>query len=195
MVNKIWALFIIGGSIFFIMTGKLELLNQILLNSAKESLDMILKLFPVIAIWLGITKIASVSGLLLKMSQFLSPLLGKLFPEIPKGHDSLSLITSNVIANFFGLGNAATPFGLKAMQKLQEINPKKDTASRSMITFLVLNTSGLTLIPTTIISLRMMYHSKNPTEIVLGCILATVCSTIAGLLMDRFLANKSRRKI
>lgn len=195
MVNKIWALFIIGGSIFFIMTGKLELLNQILLNSAKESLDMILKLFPVIAMWLGITKIASVSGLLHKMSQFLSPLLGKLFPEIPKGHDSLSLITSNVIANFFGLGNAATPFGLKAMQKLQEINPKKDTASRSMITFLVLNTSGLTLIPTTIISLRMMYHSKNPTEIVLGCILATVCSTIAGLLMDRFLANKSRRKI
>lgn len=195
MVNKIWALFIIGGSIFFIMTGKLELLNQILLNSAKESLDMILKLFPVIALWLGITKIASVSGLLHKMSQFLSPLLGKLFPEIPKGHDSLSLITSNVIANFFGLGNAATPFGLKAMQKLQEINPKKDTASRSMITFLVLNTSGLTLIPTTIISLRMMYHSKNPTEIVLGCILATVCSTIAGLLMDHFLANKSRRKI
>lgn len=195
MVNKIWALFIIGGSIFFIMTGKLELLNQILLNSAKESLDMILKLFPVIALWLGITKIASVSGLLHKMSHFLSPLLGKLFPEIPKGHDSLSLITSNVIANFFGLGNAATPFGLKAMQKLQEINPKKDTASRSMITFLVLNTSGLTLIPTTIISLRMMYHSKNPTEIVLGCILATVCSTIAGLLMDRFLANKSRRKI
>ena len=195
MVNKIWALFIIGGSIFFIMTGKLELLNQILLNSAKESLDMILKLFPVIAMWLGITKIASVSGLLHKMSQFLSPLLGKLFPEIPKGHDSLSLITSNVIANFFGLGNAATPFGLKAMQKLQEINPKKDTASRSMITFLVLNTSGLTLIPTTIISLRMMYHSKNPTEIVLGCILATVCSTIAGLLMDHFLANKSRRKI
>lgn len=195
MVNKIWALFIIVGSIFFIMTGKLELLNQILLNSAKESLDMILKLFPVIALWLGITKIASVSGLLHKMSQFLSPLLGKLFPEIPKGHDSLSLITSNVIANFFGLGNAATPFGLKAMQKLQEINPKKDTASRSMITFLVLNTSGLTLIPTTIISLRMMYHSKNPTEIVLGCILATVCSTIAGLLMDRFLANKSRRKI
>ena len=195
MVNKIWALFIIGGSIFFIMTGKLELLNQILLNSAKESLDMILKLFPVIALWLGITKIASVSGLLHKMSQFLSPLLGKLFPEIPKVHDSLSLITSNVIANFFGLGNAATPFGLKAMQKLQEINPKKDTASRSMITFLVLNTSGLTLIPTTIISLRMMYHSKNPTEIVLGCILATVCSTIAGLLMDHFLANKSRRKI
>ena len=192
MVNKIWALFIIGGSIFFIMTGKLELLNQILLNSAKESLDMILKLFPVIALWLGITKIASVSGLLHKMSQFLSPLLGKLFPEIPKGHDSLSLITSNVIANFFGLGNAATPFGLKAMQKLQEINPKKDTASRSMITFLVLNTSGVTIIPTTVISLRMLNHSANPTEIILPAILATLCASIGGLTLDYLIRRKNR---
>ena len=102
------------------------------------------------------------------------------------------MISSNIIANLFGLGNAATPFGLKAMESLQTINPKKDTASRSMITFLVLNTSGLTLIPTTIISLRMMYGSKNPTEIVVGCILATLCATLAGLLMDRFLARRSR---
>lgn len=194
MVNKIWALFFIIGIIVSVITGKLEGLNEVLLSSAKESLDMILKLFPIMALWLGITKIASVSGLLNKMSRMISPVLGKLFPEIPKGHASLSLITSNVIANFFGLGNAATPFGLKAMQKLQEMNPKKDTASRSMITFLVLNTSGLTLIPTTIISLRMMYDSKNPTEIVLGCILATACSTIAGMCMDRFLANRHRRR-
>lgn len=190
MVNIIWASFFFIGIITCMATGKLELLNQVLFESSKEAMDMILKLFPVMALWLGITKIASVSGLLNKLSKLLSPVLGKLFPDIPKGHASLSLIASNVIANFFGLGNAATPFGLKAMQKLQEINPKKDTASRSMITFLVLNTSGLTLIPTTIISLRMMYQSKNPTEIVLGCILATVCATIAGLLMDRYLARR-----
>lgn len=195
MVNKIWALFFIVGIIVSVINGNLEGLNEVLLGSAKEALDMILKLFPVMALWLGITKIASVSGLLNKMSRLISPVLGKLFPEIPKGHASLSLITSNVIANFFGLGNAATPFGLKAMQKLQEINPKKDTASRSMITFLVLNTSGLTLIPTTIISLRMMYGSKNPTEIVLGCIIATTCSTVAGMLMDRFLAKRHRGKV
>ena len=95
-----------------------------------------------------------------------------------------------MIANLFGLGNAATPFGLKAMESLQSLNSKKDAASRSMITFLVLNTSGLTLIPTTIISLRMMYGSKNPTEIVIGCILATLCATFAGLLMDRILARR-----
>lgn len=195
MVNKIWALFFIVGIIVSVINGNLEGLNEVLLSSAKEALDMILKLFPVMALWLGITKIASVSGLLNKMSRLISPVLGKLFPEIPKGNVSLSLITSNVIANFFGLGNAATPFGLKAMQKLQEINPKKDTASRSMITFLVLNTSGLTLIPTTIISLRMMYGSKNPTEIVLGCIIATTCSTVAGMLIDRFLARRHRGKV
>ena len=164
MVNKIWALFFVIGIIVSVITGKLEGLNEVLLSSAKESLDMILKLFPIMALWLGITKIASVSGLLNKMSRMISPVLGKLFPEIPKGHASLSLITSNVIANC------------------------------SMITFLVLNTSGLTLIPTTIISLRMMYDSKNPTEIVLGCILATTCSTIAGMCMDRFLANRHRRR-
>ena len=103
MVNKIWALFFIVGIIVSVINGNLEGLNEVLLGSAKEALDMILKLFPVMALWLGITKIASVSGLLNKMSRLISPVLGKLFPEIPKGHVSLSLITSNVIANFLGL--------------------------------------------------------------------------------------------
>ena len=93
MVNKIWALFFIIGISASMITGKLENLNEVLLGSAKESLDMILKLFPLMALWLGITKIASVSGLLNKMSRMMSPILGKLFPEIPKGHESLSLIT------------------------------------------------------------------------------------------------------
>lgn len=125
MVNKIWALFFIIGIIVSVIDGNLEGLNEVLLGSAKEALDMILKLFPVMALWLGITKIASVSGLLNKMSRLISPVLGKLFPEIPKGHVSLSLITSNVIANFFGLGNAATPFGLKAMQNYRRLILKK----------------------------------------------------------------------
>ena len=190
MINKIWGFFIIVGSIFCFLTGKIELLNQEILGSAKSGLDMIIKIFPVMALWLGIMKIASVSGLLQKFSKLLSPILGKLFPDIPKNHESLSLIASNVVANIFGLGNAATPFGLKAMKSLQEINPKKDTASRSMITFLVLNTSGVTIIPTTIISLRMMHGSTNPTEIVSACILATMLSTISGLIMDRILARR-----
>lgn len=190
MINKIWGIFIISGSIFCLLMGKTEVLNKEILESTKSALDMIIKIFPVMALWMGIMNIATKSGLLQKFSKFLSPILGKLFPEIPKGHESLSLIASNVVANMFGLGNAATPFGLKAMKSLQDINQKKDTASRSMITFLVLNTSGVTIIPTTIISLRMMHGSTNPTEIVSACILATMISTIGGLIVDRILARR-----
>ena len=155
---------------------------------------MLLKIFPVIAIWLGIMNIATSSGLLKKLSKLLSPVLRILFPEIPKNHESLNYISSNIIANMFGLGNAATPFGLKAMKSLQELNKKKDTATRSMITFLVINTSGVTIIPTTIISLRMMYGSTNPTSIVLPCILATSLATISGIIIDRILARRCKYK-
>lgn len=192
MINKIWSLFILSGILFYIITGKVDLLNQEILSSTKSALDLIVKIFPVMALWLGLMNIAEVSGLLKKLSKKISPILLKLFPEIPENHESLSLIASNIIANMFGLGNAATPFGLKAMKSLQEINPKKDTASRSMITFLVLNTSGVTIVPTTIISLRMMHGSTNPTEIVFACIIATLLSTIGGLIMDRILAKRSK---
>lgn len=190
MVNKIWGFFIIIGVVVCLATGKVDVLNNEILESTKSSLDMIIKIFPVMALWLGIMNIATESGLLSKLSHALSPFLQKIFPEIPKGHESLSLIASNITANMFGLGNAATPFGLKAMKSLQTLNDKKDTASRSMITFLVLNTSGVTIIPTTIISLRMMYGSENPTEIVFACILATLISTIGGLIIDRILAKR-----
>lgn len=189
MVNKIWGFLIIVGIIFCILTKNINLVNEEILNSTKTALDMILKIFPVLALWLGIAKIAEKSGLLNKLSKKLSTVLKILFPEIPKNHICLSYISSNVIANMFGLGNAATPFGLKAMQSLQELNKDKKTASRSMITFLVLNTSGVTLIPTTIISLRMMYGSTNTTNIILPCIIITFASTIGGLIMDRILSR------
>lgn len=190
MVNIIWSVFIITGIVYSFIIGKTDIISNEILNSAKTSLDMILKLLPVMAIWLGIMEIAQKSGLLQKISQVISPLLNKLFPEIPKGHESLSFIASNMVANMVGLGNAATPFGLKAMNSLQKLNKKKDTASRSMITFLVLNTGGLTIIPTTVISMRVMYGSENPTEILLPCIIATFISTFCGLILDRFMARR-----
>ena len=193
MVNKIWCSFIISGIVYCLLIGDAETINNVILDSAQTGFDMSVKIFPVMALWLGIMNIAKVSGLLQKFSKFISPFLSKLFPEIPKNHESLSLISSNIIANMFGLGNAATPFGLKAMKSLQELNKNKDTASRSMITFLVINTSGLTIVPTTIISLRMLYGSINPTEIVFACILATICSTIAGLIMDRILSKRYKK--
>ena len=190
MVNIIWAFFIIVGSVFAIVTGKTDVLNDTILTSAKDSLEMLFKIFPVMALWLGIMNIASVSGLLAKISKKLSRVLGFLFPEIPIGDESLSLIASNIVINMFGLGNAATPFGLKAMARLQELNKKKDVASRSMITFLVINTSGVTIIPTTVISLRMMYGSANPTEIIFASVLATSIATIVGIIIDRWLAKR-----
>ena len=190
MVNIIWGIFIIVGSIYAIVMGKAEVLNNTILESAKDSLEMLFKIFPVMALWLGIMNIASVSGLLKKISDKLSKVLRVLFPDIPKGHESLILIASNIVINMFGLGSAATPFGLKAMEKLQELNHKKDTASRSMITFLVINTSGVTIVPTTVISLRMMYGSLNPTEILLASLLATAISTTVGIIIDRWLARR-----
>ncbi len=193
MVNKIWGFFIICGIIFCILTNNLEILNEEILASTQTSLDMICKIFPVMSLWLGIMKIAEVSGLLKKLSIQLSKILKFIFPEIPKEHESLSYIASNIICNIFGLGNAATPFGLKAMKSLQELNNEKDTASKSMITFLVLNTTGLTIVPTTILSLRMMHKSINPTEIVFPCFLATLISTIVGLFVN-YLFSKRRIK-
>lgn len=189
MVNKIWGFLIISGILFCLFTGNINIVNEEILNSTKSSLDMVFKIFPVLALWLGISKIAEVSGLLNKLSLKLSTVLKYIFPEIPKGHISLSYISSNIIANMFGLGNAATPFGLKAMSSLQELNKDKKVASRSMITFLVLNTSGVTLIPTTIISLRMMYNSACPTSIIIPCIIITFSSTIGGLIMDKILSK------
>lgn len=189
MINRIWAFFIIIGISYGLLTGNIKAINKEIINSTKVALDMFLVIFPVIILWVGIMEIAKEGGLLVKLTKVLEPLLKYIFPEIPKNHEAFGFISSNIIVNIFGLGSAATPFGLKAMQSLQTLNPNKDTASRSMITFLVMNTSGLSIIPTTIISLRMLHGSSDPTIILLPIILATTASTVCGLMMDRFLAK------
>ena len=191
MINKIWAAFIIIGITYSILTNNIELISTEIIKGTETSLNMITKIFPVMALWLGIMKIAEASNLLKKISKLLSPLITKIFPEIPDNHESISLIATNIVANLFGLGNASTPIGLKTMKSLQELNKNKKEASRSMITFLVLNTTGLTIIPTTILSLNM--NSKNPTEIILPCFLASLSATIGGLIIDRILQRKDKK--
>ena len=191
MINKIWASFIIIGILYSILTNNVELISRELVKGAETSLNMITKIFPVMALWLGIMKIAEESNLLKKISKLLSPIMKKIFPEIPENHESISLITTNVVANLFGLCNAGTPIGLKTMKSLQELNKNKKEASHSMITFLVLNTTGLTIIPTTILSLNM--NAKNPTEIILPCFLASLSATIGGLIIDRILQRKDKK--
>lgn len=190
MINKVWFIFIVSGSIFLIITGKSDILNTQILTSGKTTLDLIIQIFPLLALWLGIMNIAQKSGLLDKVSKLISPLLSKIFPEIPKSHESLGLISSNIIANMFGLGNAATPFGLKAMESMQKLNENKEEATRSMITFLVINTCGVTIIPTTIISIRMMHDSSEPTSIIAPCIIVSFLSLAIGLFIDYLFARR-----
>lgn len=191
MVNIIWGIFLIIGITYGLISGNIESVNSEILGSAKTALKMIFEILPVLVVWMGLMKIAEDSGLLNKISLILSKPLKFLFPSIPAGNKALGLIASNVAVNMMGLGNAATPFGLKAMDELQKINPKKDTASEAMITFLVLNTGGVTLIPTTVIALRMLHGSNNPTEIIITSIIATLCSCSSGLIMDYFIRRKN----
>ena len=184
MVSYIWALFIIIGAGFMITTGNIELLNNEILKGGTGGIKLLTEMLPLLVLWTGIMQIAEDSNLLEKFSKLVRPFLSKLFPSLPKDHPALGYIASNIAANALGLGSAATPFGLKAMECLQEDNPKKDTATEAMVTFLILNTGGVTIIPTTVIAMRMMYGSANPTEIIITSLLATLCSNVSGLIFD-----------
>lgn len=192
MVGYIWAFLIGIGVIYSLLSGNIGVINDSILSNANEALELILNLLPIIVLWTGILKIAEVSGLLAKFAKFLHPILKRIFPSVPEDNKALGYISSNIAANMLGLGSAATPAGLKAMNELQKINPKKDTATPAMITFLILNTAGVTIIPTTILALRVAYNSASPSEIILPAIIATFCSSIAGLTLDYFIRKRER---
>lgn len=184
MINYIFATFFIIGIIYSLITGNLNISNE-MLSASRTGLELILSIIPVICLWLGIMNIAKKSGLLDKIAKLLTPILKIIFPEIPNNSPCFSYIGSNIIMNMLGLGNAATPFGLKAIKEMQELNDKKDTATRSMITFLVMNTASVTIMPTTIISLRMFYGSVAPESIIPYIIITSSLSCLIGLIIDR----------
>lgn len=192
MINLIFGIFIIIGIIFAIFTGNFSNMSNVIVKSASDTFNIITGLFPLMALWLGIMNIAFKSGLLKKLIKLLRPLLKFLFPDVPKDHESLEYISSNIIMNMFGLGNAATPMGIKALKSLKELNNNSETASDSMITFLVLNTTGFTIIPTTIISYRLMYGSSNPSAITPICIIASLLGTIVGIIINIILRRLFR---
>lgn len=183
MINYLFASFFIVGILYSFFTN--TNISNDMLNAASSSIELILTMIPIMCLWLGIMNIAKKSGLLDKLAKLITPILKIIFPEIPKNSSAFSYISINIIMNMLGVGNAATPFGLKAMQELQKINKDKDSASRSMITFLVLNTSAITIIPTTIISLRILNKSQNPMMIVPYIIITSTLSCIIGLIFDR----------
>lgn len=194
MMNKIWAVFIIVGILFSFLSGNIEGINTEIINSPTEIFNIFLAMFPLMVVWSGIMNIAKDAGLLEKIANFMSPVFSRIFPDIPKGHESLGYIASNLTINMLGIHNASTPFGLKAMKSLQSMNKDKKTASRSMITFLVLNTSGVTIIATDIIAIRSMYNASNPTLILATTIAATILTTFFALIIDRIFHNLRRKK-
>lgn len=189
VLNYIWiGLFVVGlivgliNQIFFGQADTLPLMMDSTFEMSKSAFEMALGLTGTLTLWMGIMKIGEDSGMVGKLARFLSPVLTKLFPEVPKDHPALSSIFMNVSANMLGLDNAATPMGLKAMQELQELNKQKDTATNAMIMFLVLNTSGLTIIPISIMAYRQQMGAADPTDIFIPLLLTTMCSTTVGLL-------------
>lgn len=194
MVNIIWMAMLIIGIIFAAINGNMQDVNEAVFKGAQDAVTICIGLISILVFWLGLMRIAQVSGLLEGLAKLLKPIATRLFPEVPSNHPAMGYILSNMTANFFGLGNAATPMGIKAMEQLKVLNGNKDTASRSMITLLAINTASITLIPTTVISIRMNYGSVNPTEIVGTTIIATTCSTIAAILIDRFFYYRRLKK-
>lgn len=186
MVNLIWLGLILIGIIVAAINGKIEVISEAAFEGAKTAVTVCFGLISILAFWLGMMKIAEQSGLLAKLQWLLSPVARFLFPHVPKDHPAMGYILSNMSANLLGLGNAATPMGLKAMEELQKLNPDPKTASPAMCTLLALNTSSITLIPTTIIAIRMNYNSANPVEIVGTTIMAGMFATVVAILLDKY---------
>ena len=193
MVSYIWFFLIIIGIAYSFFTGNISVINESILTNGQKALELMISILPVIVLWSGIMKIAEEAGLLAKFAKLLEPILSRLFPSVPKDNPALGFIASNIAANMMGLGSAATPFGLKAMDELQKINDKKDTASVAMITFLVLNTAGVTIVPTTVLALRIAHNSSNPSEIIIPGAIATICSRISGLIMDYMIRKRGEK--
>lgn len=194
MVNYIWVGMTVIGIIFALVNGTMSEVNEAIFNGAKEAVTLCIGLISILVFWLGMMKIAEESGLLNKFAKLFRPIIVKLFPEVPPNHPAMGYILSNMMANMFGLGNAATPLGIKAMEQLKSLNDNKSDASRSMITFLAINTASITIIPTTVIAIRMTYHSDSPTEIVGPTLITTLLSAIAAIIIDRYFYLRRSRK-
>lgn len=194
MVNYIWAFLAIVGIIFGLFNGTMEEVNKAIFDGAKEAVTLCIGLISVLVFWLGMMRIAEESGLLERLSKLFRPFVKIIFPEVPTNHPAMGYILSNMISNMFGLGNAATPLGIKAMEELKKLNGGKNSASRSMVTFLAINTASITIIPTTVIAIRMNYNSASPTEIVVPTIIATIISAIGAILIDRYFYYRRSRK-
>lgn len=185
MINLIWLLLLVTGIVYAGLQGRIDIVSQSAISAAEAAVALSLRLVGVMCLWLGIMKIAELAGIVRLISRLLSPLICFLFPSVPKNHPAMGAIIMTLSANMLGLGNAVTPLGIKAMQALQQLNTKKDTASDAMCTLLALCTAGFTLIPATIIAIRSASGSVNPTEIVGATLMVSFMATVSVIIADR----------
>lgn len=195
MINIIWAALIIIGFLVGFTTGNLDGVTNAAIENAKAAVELAIGLIGVMALWLGIMKIAQDSGLIRGISRLLKPVMIFLFPDVPPEHPAMGAMIMNISANILGLGNAATPFGLKAMEELQSLNRQKDTATNAMVTFLAINTSSVTLIPASTVAILAAAGSTNPTEIIGPSIIATTISTVVAIIAAKSLQGLPRYEI
>lgn len=186
MINKIWSFLIIVGIIISVFTGQINHMGDVIIASTTQAFDVFFKMAILILFWGGIFNIAIESNLIKTLTHYFKRPLKYLFPELDINSDAMNYIASNILANLLGLGAAATPLGLKAFKAMQDLN-QKDSPSRSMITFIVINVSSLTFFPTTILSLRQMYHGNTDNITLILMIAMTVISTIIAIILDRIL--------
>jgi spore maturation protein A len=198
MLNYIWLALLFTAVAFGGATGRIEAVTKAAIDSAAGAVTIALGLIGVMALWLGIMKIAEDSGLILLVARGISPVMKRLFPEVPAEHPAMGSMVMNIAANMLGLNNAATPLGLKAMEDLQTLNPKPEVATNAMCMFLTINTAGLQLIPASMIGLLASAGSYEPTAIIGTTLAATAISLVAGIAAAKLLENLqvfiSRRK-
>jgi spore maturation protein A len=187
MISYIWAFLIVVGTVVGIATGRVDAVSQAALDGSKDAALLCLGLIGAYALWLGTLNIAHEAGLVSSIARRMRGLIRRLFPGVPPGSAASGFITLNIVANMLGMGNAATPFGLKAMKEMQELNPDKSRATDAMCMFLVINASSVQLLPLTVIALRSAAGSAAPAEIVLTSLLATTVTTSVGIAAARIM--------
>ncbi len=193
MLNIIWPIFIIISFGYAIFSGNLGKLNESIFSSTSESVNLSISLLGTICLWNGIMQIASKTTIIDKLTKMLRPLMRWLFPDINENSNVHKEISMNMVANILGLGNAATPLGLKAMKSMQKENKNKNTLTNSMITFIVINTASIQIIPTTVIAIRSSMGSNNPTSIIFTVWIATICAAVAGITATKLFIKFSEK--
>ena len=194
MINFIWCGMIVIGIVVGVLTGNIEAVSTAAIEWAETAVELSLGLIGVMALWLGLMKIAEEAGIVKGMGLLMKPIMVRLFPEVPADHPAMGSIVANMAANFFGLGNAATPLGIKAMQELQDLNENKEEVSNAMVMFLAINTSSVTLISSSIIAYRSAAGAVNPADVIGPTIIATAVSTTVAIIACKVLEKLPKYK-